>query len=89
MRKSVFATGVAAIMAVALSLPSALRAHDDTTSPRKEGDSMMGGSGMMNMMGQMSEMMDHCNRMMQGTSGKPNEQWREGTPPSGGTEKKQ
>ena len=65
MRRSMFA------VAVALSVPSALQAHDDTTSPRKEGGSMMGGSGMMNMMGQMGEMMDHCNRMMQGASGKP------------------
>ncbi len=83
MRRSMFATGAAAITAAALSLPSALQAHDDTTSPRKERDAMMGGSGM-------SEMMDHCNRMMQGTSGKPNEQWRQGTPPAGGeTENKQ
>lgn len=90
MRKSMFAAGVAAVVAAALSLPSALQAHDDTSSPRQEGGSMMGGPGMMNMMGQMSEMMDHCNRMMQGSSGKPNEQWRQGTPPTGGeTEKKQ
>jgi hypothetical protein len=89
MRKSMFAAGVAAVVAAALSLPSALRAHDDTSSPRQEGGSMVGGPGM-NMMGQMSEMMDHCNRMMQGSSGKPNEQWRQGTPPAGGeTEKKQ
>ena len=77
MRRSMFA------VAVALSVPSALQAHDDTTSPRKEGGSMMGGSGMINMMGQMGEMMDHCNRMMQGASGKPNEQWRNSTQPSG------
>ena len=81
MRKSLFATGVAAIMATALFLPSALQAHDDTTSPRKEGGSMMGGSGMMNMMGGM---MDHCNQMMGGSSSRPNEQWRDGTPPVNG-----
>lgn len=34
--------------------------------------------GMMNMMGQMSQMMDHCNQLMQeghNESGKPNQQW--------------
>lgn len=90
MRKSSFAMGVAGVMAAALSMPSALQARDDTTSPRNEGGSMMGGSGMMNMMGQMGEMMDHCNRMMQGAPGKPNEQWHESSPPaSGEIEKKQ
>lgn len=90
MRKSVFAIGVAAIVAAALSLPSALQARDTTSSPRKDGGSMMGGSGMMNMKGQTGEMMDHCTRMMQGASGKPNEQWRENAPPAGGeTERKQ
>ncbi|MPZ31341.1 MAG: hypothetical protein GEV13_10150 [Rhodospirillales bacterium] len=81
MRRSVFAVGIAAAMAVALSMPSTLQAHD-TSSPRGEGGSMMG-PGMMNGNGQMSQMMDHCNQMMQGASGKPNEQWREGSPPAG------
>jgi len=47
----------------------------------KEGPMM--GPGM-NMMGQMSRMMDHCNQMMQGQSGRPNDQWRDGSPPAGG-----
>ncbi len=79
MRKSMFATGVAAIVATALSLPSALQAHD-TASPRGEGGSKMG-PGMMN---QMGGMMDHCNQMMGGSSSRPNEQWRDGTPPANG-----
>lgn len=88
MRKSLFAAGVTAAMAAALTLPSALQARD-TGSSHGEGGSMIG-PGMMNGNGQMSQMMDHCNRMMQGASGRPNEQWREGAPPTGGqTEKRQ
>lgn len=84
MRRSMFAMGVAAAIAVALAISPALQAHD-TASPRAEGGSMMG-SGM----GQMSQMMDHCNQMMKGTSAKPNDQWRDSSPPAGGqTEKKQ
>ena len=44
--------------------------------------------GMMNMMGQMSEMMEGCNKMMQSMShdgsGRPNEQWREKSPDNNG-----
>jgi len=48
-----------------------------------------GGMGMGNMMGQASQMMDHCNQMMQGASngsrsGRPNDQWRKETPKSPG-----
>ena len=81
MRRSMFAIGVAAAMAMALSMPLTLQAHD-TSSPRGEGRSMMG-AGMMNGKGQMSQMMDHCMQMMQGASSRPNEQWREGAPPAG------
>ncbi len=49
MPRSTFAMSIAAVVAVALSLPSALQAHD-TASPRGEGGSMMG-PGMMNGMG--------------------------------------
>ncbi len=88
MPRSTFVMSIAAVVAVALSLPSALQAHD-TASPRGEGGSMMG-PGMMNGMGQMGQMMDHCSQMMQGASGRPNDQWRDGVPPAGGqTEKKQ
>ncbi len=90
MRRSTYALGVAAAMAVALSVPAALRAHDE--SPAGKGSEMMS-PGMMNMMGQMSQMMDHCNRMMKSArtdSGKPNEQWRDGAPPaSDKTDKRQ
>lgn len=78
MRRLMFAAGVAAATAVALSLPSMLQAHD-TGSSRREGGSMMG-PGMMN---GMSQMMDHCSQMMQGAS-RPNEQSRDGTPPANG-----
>ena len=81
MRRSVFAVGIATAMAVALSMPLTLQAHD-TSKPRGEGGSMMG-PGMMNGKGQMSQMMDHCMQMMQGASSRPNEQWRESTPPAG------
>jgi Spy/CpxP family protein refolding chaperone len=77
-----FAAGMAAAMAVALSMPSALQARD-AANPRSEM-----GPGMMNGNGQMSQMMDHCNQMMQGTSGRPNEQWRDDSPPAGGQTKK-
>jgi hypothetical protein len=42
------------------------------------GDHGGGMVGMMKMMPQMSEMMDHCNGMM--SSRRPNEQWRRNTP---------
>lgn len=78
MRKSMLVAGVAT-MAAMFALPSALQAHD--SSNRRDGGSQMPGSGMM---GQMSQMMDHCSQMMQGSSTRPNEQWRDGTPPAGG-----
>ena len=80
MRSSVFAAGAAAAMAVALFMPPTLLAHD-TSSPRGEGGSMSG-PGMMNGKGQMTQMMDHCMQMMRSTSSRPNEQWRENTPPA-------
>jgi hypothetical protein len=91
MRNPTYALSAAAALAVALALPAALQAQD-ATKPRGDGSSMMG-QGMMNMMGQMSQMMDHCNRMMQSArtdSGKPNEQWRNGKRPAADkTDKKQ
>jgi hypothetical protein len=36
--------------------------------------------GMMGMMKQMSEMMDHCNSMM--SDRRPNDQWRRNAPPT-------
>lgn len=84
MRKSLRTLIAAAALAASAALAPVLYAHD-TASPG-EHDGSMTGSGMMgmNMMGQMGDMMDGCNRMMQGTTdggaGKPNEQWRRDTP---------
>jgi hypothetical protein len=37
--------------------------------------------GMMGMMRQMSQMMDHCNKMMgDSDGGRPNENWRKDAP---------
>ena len=60
----------------AFSMSSALHAQaKDDLRPR--GGTMDMGPGTM---GQMGHMMEHCNRMMQGSSAKPNEQWKESTP---------
>lgn len=50
-----------------------------------QGGMMQGGQGMMNMMGQMSEMMETCNEMMKGMmanrgSQRPNEQLQDREP---------
>lgn len=87
MRSSMFASGMAVTMAVALSMPSTLLAHDSSSQRDGGGGSMMG-SGMMGMMGQGSRMMDHCSQMMQGASGRPNEQWRDSSPPAGGQDQR-
>lgn len=77
----------AAILAAGLA--SALAVHGSSGASGEQGGSMMG-RGMMNgMMGgmmhtDMSEMMEHCDKMMQGMaeggSGRPNEQWRKEAP---------
>ena len=83
MRKSMYALSVAA-MAAMFALPLAVQAHD--SSKRDERGQMMG-SGTM---GQMSQMMDHCSRMMQeSSSAAPNEQWRDGGPQNGDHNEKQ
>ena len=80
MRKSIKALAIASAVIASLAVAPALYAHDSEES----GDAMMG-SGMM---GQMSEMMEGCNRMMQSMShdgsGRPNEQWREKSPDNNG-----
>jgi hypothetical protein len=59
-----------------VSLASAVRAEDQPvpqssqpTSPKSTHDNMMGGDmpGMMKMMGQMTQMMEKCDKMMQTT----------------------
>lgn len=61
-------TGAAAI--AALSVGTTLYAQVD--KPQTHGGMMMQGSGgmknMMDMMGQMNQMMENCNKMMQGTT---------------------
>lgn len=85
MRKSFKAFAVASAILTGLAFASALHAHES----QEPGSSMMGSNkmgqdSMMNMMGQMSEMMEGCNRMMQSMnqegSERPNEQWREKSP---------
>ena len=73
-------------LAGALTAAPALYAHETgKTGGSMMGPGMMGpgtmGGGMMNMMGQMGQMMEHCNQMMQGSADgngakKPNDQWR-------------
>lgn len=87
MRNSVKTLAAAAALIASAALAPALYAHDSGSSDEHDGSMM--GPGMMNMMGQMSQMMDNCSEMMQGTmgdgSGKPNEQWRKDAPTALGT----
>jgi hypothetical protein len=75
----------AAALAASVLTASALYADNSDSSNAHDGAMMGSGMmGMMKMMGEMSGMMDHCNQMMQGTTGdgtgKPNEQWRRQAP---------
>ena len=62
------------MLGIAFALSPALRAQETPQAPGAQAPGtqdhrgMMGSDmqGMMRMMGQMSEMMDQCNRMMQG-----------------------
>ena len=93
MRKSQQALFITLSLAGGLALAPALYAEESGT-PQSSHDSMMspgmmGDDGVMNMMEDMSEMedmMDHCSQMMNGgmdgSSGKPNEQWRKNAPAS-------
>lgn len=80
MRKSMNNVIAAAVLVASVAAASVLYAHD----PEGSNSHDMMGSGMMNMMGEMSEMMESCNRMMQGMTGdgtaEPNDQWRKETP---------
>jgi hypothetical protein len=73
-------------LVAALTVASALYAQNSDGGWSMTQHGMMGHHGMAdgkNMMGQMSQMMDHCNQMMgrMGSQGsKPNEQWRQPTP---------
>lgn len=85
MLKSMKIFAVASALVAGVAIAPALYAHDSERSNGSVmGPGMMDRGGMMNMMGQMSPMMDHCNEMMQGAgdggSGKPNEQWHKDAP---------
>jgi hypothetical protein len=67
---------LAAAIVAGLALTSPIVAADDNQSPGSNmGSGMTEHGGMMNMMQQMSQMMESCNKMMQSIpdSGKPNE----------------
>jgi len=88
MPRSISAVTIVIAFATMFLAAATLHAQEPDRSQGKEGPMMA--PGTMNMMGQMSRMMDHCNQMMQGDSGRPNDQWRDGAPPAGGeTGKKQ
>ena len=75
--------GLAATIVAGFALTSPIFAADENPSPGSSmGSGMMEHGGMMDMMKQMSQMMESCNKMMQSTpdSGKPNEQWRRDMP---------
>ena len=82
MRKSTLALAFASVLAGGVIACPALYADDNhRSSGSMMGRGMMGdsdGGGMMGMMKQMSQMMDHCNGMT-GNS-RPNEQWRRNEP---------
>lgn len=88
MRNSMKTLVAAAALAASVLTASALYADNSDNSNAHDGammgSGMMGMMNMMNMMGEMSGMMDHCNQMMQGTTGdgtgRPNEQWRKQAP---------
>ncbi len=72
MRKSLKALIVASTFAAAIAAAPTLSAHE-TQNPQGPtigqgmmGQGMMGSGGKMSMMGQMSQMMETCNKMMQG-----------------------
>jgi hypothetical protein len=89
MRKfAIGATFASILVATIMSTPSlyAEGRHDSSGSMMSNGmmgdngtgndEGMMG--GMMKMMKQMSQMMDHCNSMM--SDSRPNDQWRKNAP---------
>ena len=71
------------LAAGAMAAPSLYGQSDHQPSGSMMGHGMMGDKntndrGMMGMMKQMSEMMDHCNSMM--SDWRPNDQWRRTAP---------
>lgn len=89
MRQNLKCLFAASALFAGLIAAPALYAQDDSAGSQRpmmgQGDVMQGGQGMMNMMGQMSEMMETCNQMMKGMmaergSQQPNEQWQDREP---------
>jgi hypothetical protein len=94
MRKNLKSLLAASTLLSGLVAAPVLYAQDEpaTSQPPMTGQGMMGqggmmqgGQGMMNMMGQMSEMMETCNEMMKGMmanrgSQRPNEQLQDREP---------
>jgi hypothetical protein len=75
----------ASTMVAGLAATPALYARDSGSSDNSVMGSGMMGQGMMNMMGQMSGMMERCGQMMQAMgdrpgAGRPNEQWQDRQP---------
>ena len=71
------------LAAGAMAAPSLYGQSDHQPSGSMMGHGMMGDKntndrGMMGMMKQMSEMMDHCNNIM--SNSRPNERWRKSSP---------
>jgi hypothetical protein len=80
MRKFLVTVLVATAVVVGWTIVPGLYAQEAQDPSRSRmGHGMMGG---MNMMGQMSQMRDHCSQMMGRAHGssRPNEQWRQPTP---------
>lgn len=60
--------GISAAIVTGLALASPIAAAEDNQSPGSDmGSGMMEHGGMMNMMQQISQMMESCNTMMQRT----------------------
>ena len=58
---------IAGALFIGLAAAPSIYAHESQGSKGSMmGSSMMGGGNMMGMMGQMNEMMETCNKMMQG-----------------------
>lgn len=89
LRQTIAMSIIAAVATALASVPSRVQARDNAGTKGTASDPKVG-RGLMNMPEKAGEMMDHCSQMMQGDSGKPNDQWRDGTPPTDNrTEKKQ
>ena len=76
MRKHSYVVALAIGVMGAFSMSSALHAQAKDDLRPRGGTMDMGPS----VMGQIGHMMEDCDRMMQGSSAKPNEQWKESTP---------